>query len=177
MDGMEDDDVRRLLAARRYHEAFERLMELCQDKVFRLAVSILRDRNRAEEAAQESFLKLWQALPTYDGRAAPATWLYAIARNTCLATLRSERYRKMEGLDGPRLDPPAAPTVANEDSEVHELLERLPDVQRRVISLFYMEQRSVADVAQLLALPEGTVKSHLYRARRELARMMEGATR
>lgn len=47
-------------------------------------------------------------------------------------------------------------------------------MQRRVISLFYMEQRSVADVSDMLGLPEGTVKSHLHRARRELARLMEG---
>lgn len=172
-----EDDVRRLLAAQRYTEAFERLMDLCQDKVFRLAVSILRDRSRAEEAAQESFLKLWQALPTYDGRAAPSTWLYAIARNTCLATLRSERYRKMQDIDGPTIDAPAARAVAGDDAHVRELLERLPDVQRRVISLFYMEQRSVADVANLLGLPEGTIKSHLHRARRELARLMEGVPR
>lgn len=169
---MEDDDVRPLLAAHRYAEAFDRMMSSCRDKVFRLAVSILRDHGRAEEATQDAFLKLWQALPTYDGRAAPATWLYAIARNTCLATLRSERYRKTQDIDGPAVNPPAAP--AQGDSEISELLNRLPDVQRRVISLFYMERRSVADVADLLGLPEGTIKSHLHRARRELARMMEG---
>jgi RNA polymerase sigma-70 factor, ECF subfamily len=172
---MEDDDVRRLLAAHRYAEAFDHLMALCRDKVFRLAISILRDHGRAEEATQETFLKLWQALPTYDGRAAPSTWLYAIARNTCLAALRSERYRKTQDIDGPAMEPPAAPTQG--DSEIQELLDRLPDVQRRVISLFYMEQRSVADVADLLGLPENTIKSHLHRARRELARMMEGVAR
>ena len=94
-----DEDVKALLEKHRYRQAFERLVELYGVKVYRLAVMFLKDTNRAEEVAQDIFLKLWQALPAYDGRAAPSTWLYTIARNTCLSALRSEAHRKTSPLD------------------------------------------------------------------------------
>ena len=56
-----------------------------------MAIMYLKDQDRAEEVTQDIFLKLWQVLPAYDGRAAPSTWLYTIARNTCLSALRSEQ--------------------------------------------------------------------------------------
>ena len=65
-----------------------------QQKVFRMAVAMLRDRGRAQEVTQDIFLKLWRALPSYDGRAALSTWLYTIARNTCLTAVRAETYRR-----------------------------------------------------------------------------------
>ena len=79
------DEVPQLLRARKYQEALERLLDRYEHKVFRMAVLMLKDRGRAEEVTQDVFLKLWRALPAYDGRAAPGTWLYTIARNTCLS--------------------------------------------------------------------------------------------
>ena len=93
-----DDDVQQLLEKRRYPEALERLLDLYETKIFRMAVMMLKDAGRAEEATQETFLKVWQVLPNYDGRAAPSTWLYTIARNTCLSAVRSQSYRKTASL-------------------------------------------------------------------------------
>src|SRR5258708_26901938 len=93
------DDVQALLRKRRYRPAFERLLAEYEVKVFRMAVMFLRDPGRAEEVTQDIFLKLWKALPAYDGRAAPSTWLYTIARNTGLSALRSETHRKILPLD------------------------------------------------------------------------------
>ena len=67
---------------------------------------------------------------------------------------------------------PSKDETLSQHAEIKELLERLPTVQREVITLFYLEDQSVQEVAQMLNLPEGTVKSHLHRARRELAQMM-----
>src|SRR4051812_24897795 len=93
------DDVPQLLQKRKYQEAFERLLDVYEKKVFRMAVMMLGDAGRAEEVTQDIFLKLWQVLPAYDGRAAPSTWLYTIARNTCLSALRSDVHRKTRPLD------------------------------------------------------------------------------
>src|SRR5436190_6598458 len=90
------DDVQQLLQKRRYSEALEKLLDGYEKKVFRMAVMMLHDAGRAEEVTQEIFFKLWQAMPGYDGRAAPSTWLYTIARNTCLSAVRAERYRRTE---------------------------------------------------------------------------------
>ena len=84
-----EDELRRLLRQGGYAEALERMLDLYQQKVFRMALAMLRDRGRAEEVTQDVFLKVWRALPGYDGRAAVGTWLYTIARNTCLTAVRA----------------------------------------------------------------------------------------
>lgn len=163
-------DVQELLIKRRYEKAFEQLLELYGKKVFRMAVMMLKDTGRAEEVTQDIFLKLWQALPAYDGRAAPSTWLYTIARNTCLSAVRAESYRRTTSLN--EVSEPTASNLAPLKIAWEEYLSKLPEIQREVITLFYLEEKSVKDVAELLELPEGTVKSHLHRARRALGKMM-----
>ena len=171
-----DEDVQALLEKRRYKQAFERLLELYEAKVFRMAVMFLKNASRAEEVAQDIFLKLWQALPAYDGRTAPSTWLYTIARNTCLSAVRSEAHRKASPLDS-IVEPAAVGVDAGSDVlnkiELEQRLERLPQIQREVITLFYLQEKSIDEVAQMLDLAEGTVKSHLHRARLALAAMIK----
>lgn len=167
-----DEDVRKLLENRRYSQALERLLNLYETKVFRMALAILRNPARAEEVTQDIFLKVWQALPAYDGRAAPGTWLCVIARNTCLAAARSDAYRRVIPLDQIREPTGRGPEAG--DIELAQIIDRLPEIQRHVITLFYLEERRVDEVARMLDLPEGTVKSHLHRARLALAGMMKG---
>jgi RNA polymerase sigma-70 factor (ECF subfamily) len=171
-----DEDVQALLEKHRYRQAFERLLERYEVKVFRMAVMFLKNPGRAEEVAQDIFLKLWQALPAYDGRAAPSTWLYTIARNTCLSTVRSEAHRKVSPLDS-IAEPPAAGVEAGRDVltriDLDQCVERPPQIQREVITLFYLQEKSIDEVARMLDLAEGTVKSHLHRARSALAAMIK----
>ena len=166
-----EDELRRLLRQGGYAEALERMLDLYQQKVFRMALAMLRDRGRAEEVTQDVFLKVWRALPGYDGRASVGTWLYTIARNTCLTAVRAGSYRQTRPLDD-EAHPAAADGTAGRLA-VAECLARLPEAQREAVTLFYFEDRSVAEVARMLDLPEGTVKSHLHRARRALGEMME----
>ncbi len=164
-------DVEQLVRARKYDQALEQILQDYQGKVFRMALVILRDSGRAEEVTQDVFLKLWRALPGYDGRAAVSTWLYAIARNTCLSAVRAEGYRRTSALDD--VAEPGAASGTPLKLSVDQCVERLPDPQRQVVSLFYLQDRSVSEVAAMLDLPENTVKSHLHRARRALAEMMK----
>lgn len=173
---MDDDRLHELVRQRRYGEAFEGLLDLYQDKVYRLAFSIMRDRARAEELAQDVFVKMWQVLPRFDGRASLSTWLYAITRNTCLSALRYDARRRTRPLEEAP-DPAARPAGTDGHSDVQRFVDRLPEPQRRVITLFYLEDRSLREVGRMLDMPEGTVKSHLHRARQALAGAMkaEGA--
>src|ERR1035438_6859721 len=165
---MKDEDVQSLLRNRCWRAAFELLLDRYEGKVFRLVYSILKRPATAEEVTQDVFLKIWQVLQDYDGRASLSTWLYTIARNTSLSALRAESYRKTLPIEG--CDPLAANWEAGlRQLEIRQLLQRLPEVQQQVITLFYLQDRSVEDVARMLDLPEGTVKSHLHRARRALA--------
>jgi len=167
-----DEDVQHLLRQRRFREALERLLDSYETKVFRMARAFLKDPAQAEDATQDIFLKLWQALPEYDGRASPGTWLYTIARNTCLSAARSNSYRRALPIDATR--EPAAPVASViADMELAQSIDRLPDTQRTVITLFYLQERSVDEVARMLGMAEGTVKSHLHRARLALGEIMK----
>ena len=86
-----DEAIIQLVQAGRGQEAFERLVPAYRRRVFGLAYSVLRDRAAAEDLAQEVFVKLWQALPRYDGRAQLSTWIYAITRNAAVSALRARR--------------------------------------------------------------------------------------
>ena len=164
-------DVEALLAQRRYDEALERLLDLHEQQIYRMALLILRDAGLAEEATQEAFLKAWRAFPRFDGRASVSTWLYTIARNTCLSALRRAARRRVTPLED--ILEPAAAEMPAADEKLQRCMARLPEADRHVLTLFYWEDRSVRDVALALDLPEGTVKSQLHRARRALAKMLE----
>jgi RNA polymerase sigma-70 factor (ECF subfamily) len=165
-----EENIASLLAAGRRTEAFEALLAAYQDKVFRLSYSMLGDRAQAEDAAQESFLRIWKALDRYRGESALGTWIFSIARNVCL-TLISKRARSapIDDADRSKPDPP------DRQPDIVRLVGRLPDNYRQVVMLFYMEDRSYEEVARLLDLPVGTVKTHLHRARQQLATMVKEA--
>ena len=168
-----DEDVHHLLQRGRYTDALEQLLKTYEAKVFRMALTFLNDRARAEDATQEIFLKLWQALPDYNARASPGSWLYAIARNTCLSALRADSHRKSLSLD--TISEPAAPKPAGfADLELEQCLGQLSEIQRTVITLFYLQEKQVDEVARMLGIPAGTVKSHLHRARVALGDIMKG---
>ncbi len=169
-----DDGIEQHLAAGRHARAFDLVVPAFQDRVFRLAYSILKDRAAAEDAAQETFVRIWKALPGFDGRAALGTWIYAITRNTCLMELR--RRRPTVSFDDPDSDEAqrAAVTVATgpaadpERDNLIRLLETLPRNQQQAVRLFYLEDRSYDNVAEQLGMPLGTVKNLLHRARKRL---------
>ena len=172
-EGSPDAEVRRLLEGGQRALAFELLVSRYQGKVFRLAMSYVRSAADAEDLAQEAFVRLWRALPLYDGRASLSTWFYVIARNACLSELRRRRARPTLPLDEtaePRRTEGLAPAPASDlRLDCARLLETLPETQRQVVRLFYLEDRSYDEVAALLAMPKNTVRSHLHRARRRLA--------
>jgi RNA polymerase sigma-70 factor (ECF subfamily) len=174
-----------LLAALRRgdrHAVLEGLMQRYRQKVMHLAVSIVRDQALAEDLSQTVFVKVWQALPKFDGRAALSTWLYTITRNTCLtAVVRERRVVPLEDFleaaddDGdPLLFGRGAAGIetagqAAAEYDVSKLLEQLPEPYRRVVVLFYLEDRSCVEVGELLSMPTGTVKALLHRGRKKLA--------
>jgi RNA polymerase sigma-70 factor (ECF subfamily) len=135
-----DEDVQQLLQKKRYSRGVGAVVNRYETKVFRTAFAFLQNAARAEEITQEIFLKLWQALPDYDARAAPGTCLYTIARNTCLSASRSDSYRKTLPLDA-TTEPAAATPSAIPDQALAELIDRLPEIQRTVMTLFYLQEK------------------------------------
>ena len=173
-----DEAIIALIRSGRADEAFERLLPAYRRRVFGLAYGILRDRGAAEDVAQEVFVKLWQALPRYDGRAQLSTWIYAITRNAAISALR--RRRRALSMSDPAVFEQverrsAAAVVEPEDAALWQLVAALPDKQRQAVTLYYQDERPVEEVAAMMGLPVNTVKTHLHRARAALAAALGAA--
>ncbi len=179
-------EVDLLLRARTGNQAsFGELVELHQDTIFNQAYRILQDYSEADDATQEAFIKIWQALPGFLGNSKFTTWTYRIVRNTCLNRLRSAK-------SGPRTvsvedsfeegDESGRDLVANLPSDhsvepascfdtderrqlIWNQVDSLPVKYREIIGLYYAHEMGYEEIAAALEIPVGTVKTHLYRAK------------
>ena len=166
-----EDLVRQHLDAGRRHEAFELLVEWLQHKVFRLAFTLLRDEGLAEDAAQDAFLRVWRALPQFEGRSSLSTWVYTITRNVCLTRVRKLASESRAEVFGAGAE--FEPAIDRSAMDLERALCHLPEKYRQVLELFYFEEKSCEAVAQMLGMPMATVKTHLHRARKQLREVLE----
>jgi RNA polymerase sigma-70 factor (ECF subfamily) len=177
---LRDADIQATLHAGQTSQAFSALVERYEAKVFRLCMSMLQDSALAQDIAQEVFLRVWRFLSHYDARiGAFSTWIFAITRNQCLSAFsrphafeaslgESEVWQQAEQIP--------MPTVANDAASLallRRLVDALPSTYRTTLTLYYFEECSVAEVANLLGVPEGTVKTHLHRARSMLRQTLK----
>lgn len=151
------------------HAAFETIVRRWQTPLVNLAWRYCRDRQRAEEMAQEAFLRAWRNLAQWRGDSAFSTWLFAIAANVYRTELRRIP-ATMLSLDEIAEPPEANASAARYDqSSRDEALRRavlaLPPKYRDAILLFYFHEQDVPAAARTLRIPEGTVKARLFRAR------------
>jgi RNA polymerase sigma-70 factor (ECF subfamily) len=143
-------------------EEFRSILAQYQDKVFRLACSMLGDQAQAEDAAQETFVRVWRGLGKFRGESSISTWIFTIARRTCLDALKARRRTvSLERVvEKPRFE--------RDGLDVEALLQELPERGREAVILFYLQDRSYEEVARTLDVPMGTVKTLLFRARKQM---------
>jgi RNA polymerase sigma-70 factor (ECF subfamily) len=163
--------------ADRDREAFELLYKRYVRSVFGLALRRLRDRQRAEDAVQETFTAVWRSAASYRPERGPAApWLYAIARNAIVDRMRARQEPPAEAPDLASTEP--GPGDRAESSyvswRVHRALEELPDKEREVVELAYWSGMSQSEVAEYLHIPLGTVKTRTRSALSRLAGVLEG---
>src|SRR5712691_10661343 len=176
MQGRPGDDPHLVDRLRRGDpRAFEELVIAYQHRVFGVALRMLRNRSEAEEIAQEVFLRVHGAVEDFRGEAKLSTWLYAITSRLCLNRLASgERRLTRPGEDALLRLPDAGPRpdAALERRELETALGRaiaeLPEDRRIVVVLRDLEGLSYEEIAQVLELTLGTVRSRLHRARADL---------
>jgi RNA polymerase sigma-70 factor (ECF subfamily) len=159
--------------------AFQILVERYQDRAYGLALRLLRSEPDAEEVTQDAFVRAWRSLADFRGDSAFGTWLYRIVWRRAIdraATMRT-RQKREESLDAPadsdsgRREARSAEVAVQEEparadrSEWVRLTDGLSEPQQAVVTLFYYEDMALKDVARALEMPEGTVKTHLSRAR------------
>ena len=155
--------------------AFELLFEKHRGGIYNFARRMLGERAGAEDACQETFLKLVGAAGRYEPSARFTTWLYTIARNCCISTLR-RRDPIVLDMSETVADPRPTPGSSAEMSDVETLLEHaigdLPEDEREAFLLRFRRHMAYQDIAEVTGRPLGTVKTHIHRARLRLAERM-----
>src|SRR5882724_2867323 len=173
-----DDDIQICLKQKHYSDAFELLLSRYRNKMIRLAYSMLGDLALAEDTAQDAGVRIWRALPAYRGESSISTWVYAITRNTSLSALASMKRRSTRvprSSDDPELRRIAENIPVREEHsglDLSGVLQQIPDNHRQAVMLFYMEDKSYGEVAAMMGLPIGTVRTYLHRAKRALAQAL-----
>ena len=158
--------------------AFEELVDHFKNLVFALIVRTIPDRSRAEDVAQDVFLRIHRGLPYFRGEARLSTWIYRIVVNAC--SQEKSQVRTSVSLDDPdsRLPAPAAVDRRFADLELRDRLDKairqLPTQYRLLIAGHYLEGVQYEDLATAMGMPLGTVKTQLHRAKRQLRQLLEG---
>jgi RNA polymerase sigma-70 factor (ECF subfamily) len=157
-------DVERVLAGE--INAFESIVRRWQSPLVNLAYRFCRDRGRAEDMAQEAFLRAYRALGSWRRDAAFSTWLFALATNLYRTELRRIPVGSVPLSDiHAAAEPRGGLEEADRDRFVRRAVFALPAKYREALTLFYFHDMDVHDAARSLALPEGTVKARLSRGR------------
>lgn len=182
MEAREQQLVQRAQA--RDAEAFGELVMLHQTFVYNLALRAVNDPHEAEDLAQEALVRAWLALPNFRGQAQFKTWLYRIVMNVCWNRLPRLRRDLLALGDEALLEVPAeqwdTPEAGYEAEErrafLHQHIEQLPESYRLLVVLRFQQELSYEEIANVVSLPLGTVKTGLFRARarlREALRVVE----
>ena len=165
-----------LLTRRGEVEAFGEVVARYQKSVFNVCYRMLGERMEAEDLAQETFIRAYERLRTFDAKRPFGPWIRKVATNVCLNHIQKQKPESYE-FDEERDQSPAAarqePEVhlqgAQAADEVRKAILSLPGHYRAVIELRHYQEMSYSEIAEVLELPVSDVKSHLYRARRKLA--------
>jgi RNA polymerase sigma-70 factor (ECF subfamily) len=161
-------------------QAFDLVMRNHEDRVFSVCLRILGDREKALDATQETFLTVFRKARQFEGRSAVGTWIYRIAVNACYDQLRKTQRRPTERLPE-HIDPadPGAEEAIDSAAlrpEIERALGELSPDFRNAVILADLEGLPLPEVAEVLGVPVGTVKSRLFRGRRLLAQRLGNQT-
>ena len=177
MSSVEAGLVRRCLAGD--EKAYRELVEMYQGQVFSLALRMVRRREDAEDATQETFVRMFRALNRYDTNRPFAAWLMTIASRLCIDQIRRRRVNPVSlthqepgsdethemDVEDPGPGPDEITSHSEEERRSNELIQSLPPHYRVVVVLRHIQDLSYEEIAEALNLPLGTVKARIHRAR------------
>jgi RNA polymerase sigma factor (sigma-70 family) len=152
---------------------FSYIVEKYQDIVFSIALKVLRNREDAEEMAQESFIKAFKSLHTFKGKAKFSTWIYRITYNTCISEVRKKKIHFTSADDVQIKDETEEMNLdgipeENREKIVKAALDKLPQDEYTLVLLYYFEDQSVEEICKVTGLTESNAKVKLHRARKKL---------
>lgn len=161
---------------------FQDIVELYSGRVFNLALKMLGNREDAEEATQDVFMKVHDSMRNFRGDSSLGTWIWRITTNVCL-TRRKKKKIASVSLDDIEVDPPDGRIDAHSKQErtffarqrtdlIDQNISMLPPNESAVITLFYIEELSYEEISDILKMPTGTVSTLLHRGRRRLGQLL-----
>ena len=161
-------------------EAFTELYQRLQRPLFGFLVKLVREREMAEEVLNETLLDVWRQAGRFEGKSSVSTWVYSIAHHKAVSRLRRIREHPLDEAAAEKIED-TAPTA---DMRVEEndtarllkgMLDKLSFDHREVIQLAYYQEFSVQQIAEVLDLPENTVKTRMFYARQRLKALLDAA--
>ena len=149
-------------------------------RVYRFVLRLVRDELVAEDLISEVFLDVWRQAGRFEGRSQVSTWLLAIARFKALSALRRRPDEELddetaEAIEDPSDDPEVVLDKKDKSAAIRKCLEKLSAEHREIIDLVYYHEKSVEEVAQIVGIPENTVKTRMFYARKRLAELLKAA--
>ncbi len=161
--------------ARGEEKALRELIRLMQGRVYAYCYSLLGQEEDAEEITSEVFFQVWRSAKKFRGDSKATTWIFGIARNLCLNHLRRKKLQFMELLETdavyePEEEPEYDPEL------VKKAMEKLSPLHREVLYLAYYEELPYSKIAEILGIPENTVKTRVFNAKRKLKEIIENET-
>ena len=147
-------------------------------RAFRFLQHLLRDEALAEDALSDVFLDVWRQAGKFEGRSSVSTWLLSIARNKAWTSLRKRRESALEegmaeAMEDEGDDPEVQVQKSDKGAAIRACMEKLTPEHREVLDLVYYHESSVEEVAMIISIPENTVKTRLFHARKKLAELLK----
>jgi RNA polymerase sigma-70 factor (ECF subfamily) len=147
-------------------------------RVYRFVLRLVRNEATAEDLISDVFLDIWRQAGKFEGRSAPSTWMLSIARFKALSALRRRPDEELDEETAERVedhadDPETALAKKDKGSALRQCLARLSTDHREIIDLVYYHEKSVEDVAAIVGIPESTVKTRMFYARKKLSELLK----
>lgn len=166
--------------ARKDQAAMRQLYARYNLRTYRYLLRLVKDPSAAEDILGDVFLDVWQQAGRFEGRSGVATWLLSIARFKAMSSFRRRTHQPLEpemaeGIEDEADDPEVSLQKVSKAAALRRCLERLSPEHREVIDLVYYHERSVEEVGQVLGIPENTVKTRMFYARKHLSEILRQA--
>ncbi|MBN9050116.1 MAG: sigma-70 family RNA polymerase sigma factor [Rhizobiales bacterium] len=147
-------------------------------KVFRFVLRLVRNEATAEDLISEVFLDVWRQAGKFEGRSAATTWILAIARFKALSALRKRPEQELdeeaaEAIPDQSDDPETATAKKDKSEALRRCLQGLSAEHREIVDLVYYHEKSVEEVAAIVGIPEATVKTRMFYARKKLSELLK----
>jgi RNA polymerase sigma-70 factor (ECF subfamily) len=149
-------------------------------RVYRFVLRLVRDQTKAEDLISEVFLDVWRQAGKFEARSAVSTWLLAIARYKALSALRRRPDEELDdetaaAIEDPGDDPETALEKKDKGEILRKCLTALSPEHREIIDLVYYHEKSVEEVAEIVGIPQNTVKTRMFYARKRLSELLKAA--